>query len=154
MNLSQKIQRFRKKILDCIHSLKQNDKEVPGLFTRSQTVNGIELALFRALLTDFDRLFSPTIFSNNAIAIRNLARKYCVADTTKCPLCGLHMTRKSKNSGTRYYSCTGFPDCKGARSINGVPSINDALKEFLDQKIEEDVATNDVLLERFSNLGK
>lgn len=39
-----------------------------------------------------------------------------------CPICGKPMTRrmakKGVNSGREFWSCTGYPDCRGTRPIN------------------------------------
>jgi four helix bundle suffix protein len=40
-----------------------------------------------------------------------------------CPLCGklmaLRTARQGKNAGSQFWGCTGYPDCKGARKLDG-----------------------------------
>lgn len=40
----------------------------------------------------------------------------------KCPLCGkpmaLRTARQGKNSGSQFWGCTGYPDCKGAAPLD------------------------------------
>jgi four helix bundle protein len=41
---------------------------------------------------------------------------------TPCPLCGkpmpLRTARQGKNSGKQFWGCTGYPDCKGAATLD------------------------------------
>ena len=41
----------------------------------------------------------------------------------KCPVCGKPMrkmiAKKGRNAGNAFWSCMGYPDCKGTRSFNG-----------------------------------
>lgn len=45
-----------------------------------------------------------------------------VKDTPTCPLCGkpmaLRTVREGRNTGQRFWGCSGYPDCKGTRELD------------------------------------
>ncbi|MBO4287335.1 MAG: four helix bundle suffix domain-containing protein [Kiritimatiellae bacterium] len=64
-------------------------------------------------------------FSERLSAARLEQRDVQIAseDAPKCPECGKPMrkmiAKKGRNAGNAFWSCTGYPDCKGTRSFAG-----------------------------------
>lgn len=143
MNIKDRVEEFRYKLQTTIDATRQE--------------NPMIASCCRALLADFNMLFSPALFSDDQTQIALLAERHCVKDKTKCPICGSDTVRrksKIKKRGSPYFlGCSRFPACKGARSHQGNISINDALREFLVQKEYDDTVKQlDESLERFGNL--
>ena len=54
---------------------------------------------------------------------RRLEHRDAAADAPACSACGKPMRRRTAKSGPRagkdFWSCSGYPDCKGTRNIDG-----------------------------------
>lgn len=87
------------------------------------------------LMEDFYKPFHKDIEKNKSIPkLSNLGKadpKY------KCPVCGKSMIIKLGRTG-KFLSCSNFPDCKGALSIDG-KDLNDAFKVGKDPKLGEEI---------------
>ncbi len=72
---------------------------------------------YKKTLTDFYGPFQKDVKSKDKIAkITNLGK---APDDLKCPTCGSGMIIKLSKGG-KFYSCERFPDCNGARTIDGL----------------------------------
>ena len=71
---------------------------------------------YKKTLADFYKLFTEAVKSKEKIEkITNLGK---APDDLKCPVCGGAMIIKLGKSG-KFYSCEKFPECAGARTIEG-----------------------------------
>ena len=142
MNISQKIDRFRK-VIDEYKTAAEN-------LDRNYTID--VPALLNNLSEYFEELFPAKIFSADAQELRQLVYEHCESLITKCPICSSPTVKKKTDRKVTFYGCSNFPICKGARSFNGAPSINDAMREFLADKIRHSHTNEDYLTSRFSDL--
>jgi hypothetical protein len=95
-----------------------------------------------------DDLFPEKIFSKETESLKVLLDKYVVfAERSRCPLCGAGLLWM-KN----YQGCSNFPTCKGARTHNGSPSLNDAMREFLADKLSEEGLDTNLANDRFKTI--
>lgn len=117
---------------------KRNDKYSRGV-----------AAIVRALLSDFDRAFSPSILDGTA-ELHPLIEEYCYK-WPRCPICGSKMYAKKGRFGD-FHGCSRYPDCKGVRGTDKQASINDALKFFLTEKVFEENTRANTSEDRFTNL--
>lgn len=107
------------------------------------------VAVTRALLTDFDNIFSPSVLKDKEDKIHPLIEKFC--HKNGCPICGAKTERKSGKFGV-FIGCSKYPDCKGVRRADGSVSINDALRFYLTKKLYEERLKDDSAESRFQNL--
>lgn len=106
----------------------------------------------RALVSDFDRIFNPSILKANKEKLQPLIEEYCHPDKDLCPLCGSKIIRKTSKKSF-FKGCSRFPTCHGARHMSGEPSINDALRFFLTAKVKEETLREELHRDaRFRNL--
>src|SRR3990167_4706384 len=71
---------------------------------------------YKKTLADFYKLFTEAVKSKEKIEkITNLGK---APDNLTCPTCGSEMIIKLGKSG-KFYSCEKFPECTGARPIEG-----------------------------------
>lgn len=138
MNLTQKLNRFRK-ILETTMTEAQTDS------VEAET---------RSLIKRFEELFPEKIFSDEIDYLRELTYRYCFKERNQCPICGAPVLQNHQRAGmkTRFMGCSEFPKCRGARSFNGSPTINDAMREFLAEKIREEHIHEDIASSRFKEL--
>lgn len=103
----------------------------------------------KALITDFDRMFSPNILKGSG-EIHPLIEEHC-HKWPGCPICGSKMHKKTGKFGV-FYGCSKYPDCKGVRNEAKEVSMNDALRFYLTQKLYEEKLKEDTAESRFKNL--
>ena len=71
---------------------------------------------YKKLLTDFYKPFLKEVKAKDKIEKQNNFGE--APDDIKCPECGSKMIVKLSKSG-KFYSCSRFPECSGARMLNG-----------------------------------
>lgn len=71
---------------------------------------------YKKLLTDFYKPFQKEVKEKDKIEKSNNLGE--APEDMLCPLCGSKMIIKLSKSG-KFYSCSRFPDCAGARTIDG-----------------------------------
>ena len=97
-------------------------------------------SVVRALKADFDVLFPQDVWgANDRTHICRLMEKYCNRKANLCPICGGPLRQRVSRMGRQFLGCQRYPVCKGSRSIEGSPTINDAMREFLSKKVSEDL---------------
>jgi hypothetical protein len=137
MNLTQKINRFRQLLFATFNDMGDPDS----------------LQYMDDLIKNYNDLFPEKIFSEEMDYLRDLTLKYCHKEGHLCPICGSTTTRLyKKDRKAAFLGCTAYPKCRGARSTNGAPTINDAMREFLAQKVREEHGYDDVDSNRFRDL--
>ena len=98
----------------------ENDVTVANaaLILISRTINAINHLMSRKL----EEFKENGGFTENLTKIRLEARdeRAAAEGAPKCPICGKVMRkrlcRKGKNAGNSFWSCSGYPDCKGTRN--------------------------------------
>ena len=71
------------------------------------------------------------LFSNDIHPLGPLISKHCYLSIQKCPICGDNVREVSGKFG-KFLGCSRYPECKGARGLDGSPTINKELKRFLE----------------------
>jgi len=71
---------------------------------------------YKKLLTDFYKPFLKEVKAKDKIEKQNNLGE--ADDKIRCPICGSKMIIKLSRSG-KFYSCMRFPDCLGARKMDG-----------------------------------
>lgn len=81
-----------------------------SLLTRQIAATGKE---FREVGGFTERLSAARLEKRDAL--------FAAEGAPNCPLCGKPMrkmvAKKGRNAGNAFWSCTGYPDCKGTRSF-------------------------------------
>ena len=95
-------------------------KYISDDFTKNMENNLDEIAngnlTYKKLLTDFYGEFNKEVKLKEKIEkINNLGE---ADESIKCPICNNSMIIKLSKGG-KFYSCKNFPECQGARKING-----------------------------------
>ena len=103
-----------------------------------------------SLLAQFDRMFDPSIIKGQE-DYHSLIDKYCYP-APGCPICNSEMSMITGKFGP-FFGCKRHPDCNGIRRAEDKrPSMNEALKLFLTQKVYEDTIEVSSAEDRFKNL--
>ena len=97
----------------------------------------IAFSILEALLVDYQKLFPPEIHYGDPNKLYALIEKYGCVDRKLCPLCGSHMKKRTSSLG-EFKGCSKFPKCKGGRKLDGRAVLNQALKDFLTDKISKE----------------
>ncbi len=122
------VETFRSKLQNILDHVEGDDNYHKGV-----------RAVVKALLSDYDTLFPKVVWgSDSLVVIVRLIEKHCNPDKWSCPICGSPLSLKSTKAGSAFRGCQKYPLCRGSRSHAGNATINDAMKEFLSQKIEEE----------------
>jgi len=113
-------------------------------------------AVVRALKIDYDILFPERVWQTGQKAlqrIHRLIKEHCYQNEQLCPICGILLKMKTSRAGKHFLGCQQYPLCQGSRSIEGSPTINNAMKEFLSQKVnQEELIAQKQNNNRFRNL--
>lgn len=94
-------------------------------------------AVVRALKADYDILFPVEAYKADPKEFQALIEKYCHSSINLCPICGDKVIKRKGPRG-HFLGCTSYPLCKGARSMDGTPTKNAALHDFIADKVYED----------------
>lgn len=124
--LDTNIERFRQRLENIIEEL---DATTHHVSTRE---------MVRVLQTEFDIYFPKEVW--NPDKIYGLIEKYCYGDQKKCPICASTLLQRVSRAGRPFLGCPKYPTCGGSRSINGLPSINESLKDFVSKARQKDLA--------------
>jgi four helix bundle suffix protein len=118
--------------LSCVHILKQKHKFDDWLSSNnSMTEANCLLILCNRLIMMLSKQIENQLETfkeeggfTEALSAERLAHKVeqsIQTDAPNCPKCGKpmikRMAKKGKNAGNAFWSCSGFPNCDGTRSI-------------------------------------
>jgi len=88
--------------------------------------------------TAFDELFPNSKELMTDIA--SLMKEYCESDKTLCPVCSSKLIKRTNRKTQKdFLGCSSYPKCKGSRHLDGNPSINDGMLEFLDKIAQKEL---------------
>jgi len=132
------VQRYRRRL----------QATLAGATSRSRSSTSRQLAaVLQTLLDDFDRIFS----TSTPPGLQRDIEQYCYQDSTVCPICGKELSQRKGKYGD-FLGCSDYPNCHGSRKIDGSPSLNDALRGFLNEKKKEAGQSSTSNTNRFSGL--
>lgn len=147
------VERYREIILQTIASINahisMNSEDQDLVRTLQYTI-----AVIRGLLRDFDKLFSREVYEEeNRQELLSYIEEYCVKNKKLCPICGSKLKKKESKDGNTFFGCNKFPACRGCRSATGRPSINNAMRAFIAEKLFEKARKEEnTTLNRFSKI--
>jgi len=104
-------------------------------------------AILQTLIRDFDRIFQSRV----PPIIQQYIDQYCYSDQTVCPICGCHLTQRRGQYG-EFLGCSDYPRCHGSRKMDGTPSLNNALKDFIDKRRKEAGQSSSTGTSRFDRI--
>lgn len=137
-----RVELFRRKLQQTIDAVEDKTDEYG---------RGIR-AVAKALKHDFDVLFPEEAYSMSGDQLRALIEQYCYPEKNRCPLCG-EKNIKRKGIKSHFYGCSTYPICRGARGLDGKVTMNEALREFISQKLYEKAMEEEKASQnRFANL--